>query len=134
MENQSIAEMENSLFKIQYGYFPESSYNLKVHKILDKFEPTALHYFEDESNEISYKHFDICKSYPTVFIRNQEPIPLCSIRNKIKDLEQKGKLYIEEVILDKYNCNFRIESQVLFSKFGEIFSKSLENISIKHKI
>lgn len=67
-KNQFIAVLGNSLFKTQYGYFPKSSYNSRVHEILDKFKPRVLYfcdadYFdEDESNEISYKHFDIGKS------------------------------------------------------------------------
>ena len=114
MEKKSIISLAGSLFKIQNGYLPESSYNSKTREILDRFEPKALYYCDtkyfDEEDE-PYKHFDICKSYPNMLINNSEPIPIYSIHDDIEtfdgidDLEKNEEFYIDEVVLDKYGCD-----------------------------
>lgn len=64
----------------------------------------------DEEGDQYYKDFDICKSYPNVLLRNNQPIPIYSIHdsieefNSIHNLDQTSEFYIDEVILDKHRC------------------------------
>ena len=86
---------------------------------LDKFKPCALYYCYTEcfDEDESYGHFDICKKYPNVLINNSKPIPLYSIHdytetfNGIDDFEKNGEFYVDEVVLDKYGCDLRIEAR-----------------------
>ena len=72
-KNQSITKLAICLFKIQNNYLPESSHNPRVWEGLDRFEPRALYYCDPEyfkgDNQLQYKHFDICKSYPNVLLK-----------------------------------------------------------------
>ena len=55
-------------------------------------------------------------SYPSISIKNKQPIPIYSIRDNItrfsdiSDLEKTGEFYIDEVILDKYGCDLKIDA------------------------
>ena len=115
-----ITKLASSLFKIQNRYLPESSYDQKVREVLDRYELQALYfcdpeYFEDD-NQPQYKHFDICKSYPNVLSKNNQPIPVYSIHDNIEefncilDLDKTGEFNIDEVILDKYGCDLKTDA------------------------
>ena len=66
-------------------------------------------YFDEEDEP--YKHFNICEGYPNVLLKNDQPIPIYSIYDNIKDfkdihnLEKTGEFYIDE-----YGCDLKIEA------------------------
>ena len=100
--------MEEPIHNIT-GYLPESSYNSRVREILDNFEQKALYYCDAEyfdEEEKPYKHFDICKSYPNVLIKNSCPVPVYSIHNKIEEFNGVQLLGKNRKILYKFG-NFR---------------------------
>ena len=140
-KNQSITALASSLFKIQNGYLPDSSYSSRVLEILDKFEPRALYfcdanYFDkDDEDDKLYKHFDICKSYLQILIKNEQPIPIYSINN-IRNLEKTGEFYIDEVILEKYNCGRTTEASFYSSYLVKYLVQVLkmDRSNIKYKI
>ena len=109
-KNQSVTSLSSSLFKIQNGYLPESSYNSRAWEILDKFEPRILYfcdseYFDEEEDQL-YKHIDTRKSYPNVLIKNKQPIPMYSIHNKMENFNDIHDLEKNRRILHRWG-NFR---------------------------
>ena len=53
----------------------------RVCNVLDRFEPRALHYCDQEQ----HNHFDICKSYHNVLLKNEQPMPVYSIHDLKKN-------------------------------------------------
>ena len=145
-KNQTITKLASSLFKRQNGYLPESSYNSKVRDKSDKFEPRALYYCDPkylkEDHQPQYKYFDIRKSYPNILLKNDQPIPVYSIHdniekfNSIHDLEKTGEFYIDEVILDKYGCDLKIEAGFYSSNLVKylIHVLKMKPSNIKYKL
>ena len=53
--------------------------NRYIINILDMFEPHALYFCDPEyfdKEDEPYKHFNICKSYPNVLLKNDQPFTI----------------------------------------------------------
>ena len=81
--------------------------------------------------EQPYKHFDICKSYPNVLLKNKQLLPSYGIH----DLEKTGEFYIDEVVLDKYGCDLKIEAGFYSNNLVKYFVEVLKiDPDIKYKL
>ena len=114
--NQSFTSLSSALFRQITGYLEESNYNTKTRQILDDFYPRALQYCTPDDIPDDVISIDISKSYPSILINNESPIPIYGIHNVIEpfvnehDLKQYGEFYLEETIIDNFNIPIKIES------------------------
>ena len=114
--NQSFTSLSSALFRQIYGYLEESSYNTKTRQILDEFYPRALQWCTTDEIPDDVVSIDISKSYPSVLINNESPIPIYGIHDveetfvDKRDLEQFGEFYLEETILENFGSPIKIEA------------------------
>ena len=115
-------------------------------EILDRYEPRALYFCDpeyfDKEDEQNYMHFNICKSYPNVLVRNQQLIPVYTKHDNkeefkhICDLEKTGEFYIDEVVLDKYGYDLKIEAKFYSSNLVKylVYVLKMDPSNIKYKL
>ena len=114
--NQSYTSIATSLFKQLNGFIPESSYNINTRQMLDDFYPKALQWCTTDDIPDDVVSIDIAKCYPSVLLKNNQPIPLYSIHDVIEpfncknDLRHCGEFYIDETILNNYSNPIKIEA------------------------
>ena len=114
--NQSFTSLSSALFRQIYGYLEESCYNTKTRQILDDFYPRALQWCTTDEIPDNVVSIDISKSYPSVLINNESPIPIYSIHDEIEpfecknDLLQCGEFYLEETVLENFGSPIKIEA------------------------
>ena len=114
--NQSFTSLSSSLFRQMCGYLPESTYNVKTRQILDDYYPRALQWCTTDEIPEDVVSIDISKSYPSILINNNSPIPVYSIHdeivpfNGINDLNEYGEFYLIETILDNFGKTIKIEA------------------------
>ena len=138
--NQSCTSLVRALFRQLCGYDPESSYNVKTRKMVD-FYPRALQWCTTDDVPENVVNIDICKSYPSVLLRNTSPIPVYTIHNKIEpfncksDLRQCGEFYIDDTTLDNYGAPIRLEAGFYSSNLISYLVDELNMLTtIKYKI
>lgn len=93
--NQSFTQLASSIFKLQNGFLPQSSYNPRIQKILHDFHPKALRYCNpqikiDDSN-INF----VCIDIPIYNIHSN----LQKFQNKnyqLFNFKQAAEYYIEK--------------------------------------
>lgn len=101
--NQGWTSLPNSLFKMMYGYIPESSYNNKTREILDRFYPRALQWCSLGKKSKNLVNIDICKQFPSILIYNRVNIPIYTIHDVVEkfggspsELNNNGEFYINK--------------------------------------
>ena len=91
--NQSFTQLASSIFKLQNGFLPQSSYYPRIQKILHDFHPKALRYCNpqikiDDSNINDFVCIDICEAYPHTLLKNGCEILIYNIHSNL----QKSKI------------------------------------------
>ena len=81
---QSYTSIAMSLFAQQYGYIPESSYNLHTRNTLDEYYPRALQWCSTEDIPDNVVSIDISKCYPSILLNNNCGIPIYTIHDVIE--------------------------------------------------
>ena len=114
--NQSYTSIAMSLFTQQYGYIPESSYNIHTRNTLDEYYPRTLQWCHTEDIPDDVVSIDISKCYPSILLNNNSEIPIYTIHDVIEpfgcksDLRKCGEFYIDETILYNYGNPIMIEA------------------------
>ena len=90
--NQSFTSISSALFRQICGYLPESTYNTMTRQILHDYYPRALQWCTEEEIPEDVVSIDISKSYPSILINNDSPIPVYSIHDTIEPFNSKHDL------------------------------------------
>ena len=114
--NQSYTSIAMNLFVQQYGYIPESTYNVHTRNTLDEYYPRALQWCTTEDIPDDVVSIDISKCYPSILLNNNCGIPIYTIHDVIEpfgcksDLRRCGEFYIDETMLFNYGNPIKIEA------------------------
>lgn len=84
--NRSYIRLANSLFKQICGYLPESNYNVQAMQMLDDIYPRAMQWCTENDIPDDTLNIDICKCYPSILLHNNQPIPVYTIHDTVKNI------------------------------------------------
>ena len=140
--NQSYTSIAYSLFKQMDGYLPESTYNVNIRKMLDDIYPHALQWCTTGDIDEDAINIVVFKSYPNILLNNTQPIPVYSIHDVIEpfgcksDLNKCGEFYIDEVILNNYGTDLKIEAVFYSSNLVSylVDELNMSTTNVKYKI